>query len=65
MLISEAIVQLAPYGVDRINRIPNDSTTTPVWRVSQNGADYIYCCRLESLVWALTPEDDRGTDPRG
>jgi hypothetical protein len=59
MLISEAMVMLAPYGVERIDRIPNDyANATPLWRVRQNGADYSYCCRLESLVWALTPEDE-------
>jgi hypothetical protein len=58
MLISEAMVQLAPYGVERIDRIPNDSTITPVWKVRHHGDDLIYCCRLESLVWALTPSDD-------
>lgn len=56
MLISEAIVQLAPYGVERIDRIPNDSCQ--VWRVTQNGAEYIYAASLERVVWALTPEED-------
>jgi len=58
MLISEAMVMLAPYGVERITRIPNDSTTTPVWKVRQNGADYIYCAALDRVVRALTPEDE-------
>ena len=56
MLISEAIVQLAPYGVERIDRIPNDSCQ--VWRVTQNGAEYVYAAALERVVWALTPEED-------
>jgi hypothetical protein len=57
MLISEAMVHLAPYGVERIARIP--STTCPqVWRVTQNGAEYVYAATLESVVWALTPEDE-------
>jgi hypothetical protein len=58
MLISEAMVMLAPVGVERIDRIPNDSTITPVWKVRQNGADYIYCAPLDRVVWALTPSDD-------
>jgi hypothetical protein len=53
MLISEAMVMLAPYGVERIDRIPNDSTTTPVWKVRQNGDDYIYCADLDRVVRAL------------
>jgi hypothetical protein len=53
MLISEAMVMLAPYGVERIDRIPNDSTSTPVWKVRQNGDDYIYCADLKTVVWAL------------
>jgi hypothetical protein len=56
MLISEAMVQLAPYGVERITRVTD--TLTPVWKVRHHGQDYSYCCRLESLVWALTPSDD-------
>jgi hypothetical protein len=58
MLISEAMVMLAPYGVERIEM----STLTflpgaPVWRVTHHGLEYSYCCHLESLVWALTPEE--------
>lgn len=56
MLISEAMVMLAPYGVERIQRVPNDSCQ--VWKVTQNGKDYIYAADLERVVWALTPEDD-------
>lgn len=57
MLISEAMVMLAPYGVERIDRIP--STTCPqVWRVTQNGAEYIYAADLERVVWALTDAND-------
>jgi hypothetical protein len=58
MLISEAMVMLAPYGVERIDRIPNDSTTTPVWKVRQNGDDYIYCADLKTVVWALEVAND-------
>jgi hypothetical protein len=58
MLISEAMVMLAPYGVERIDRIPNDSTSTPVWKVRQNGEDYIYCAPLERVVWALEASND-------
>jgi hypothetical protein len=58
MLISEAMVMLAPVGVERITRIPNDSTITPVWRVRQHGADYIYCATLDRMVWALTEASD-------
>jgi hypothetical protein len=60
MLISEAMVMLAPVGVERITRIPNDSTTTPVWKVRQNGEDYIYCAALETVVWALEVASDWG-----
>jgi hypothetical protein len=58
MLISEAMVMLAPYGVERIDRIPNDSTATPVWKVRQNGDDYIYCAALDTVVWALEVAND-------
>jgi hypothetical protein len=58
MLISEAMVMLAPVGVERITRIPNTSTTTPVWKVRQNGADYIYCAPLDRVVWALEVASD-------
>jgi hypothetical protein len=57
MLISEAMVMLASVGVERIDRIPNDSTT-PVWKVRQNGADYIYCAELDRVVWALEVAND-------
>jgi hypothetical protein len=56
MLISEAMVMLAPYGVERITRVTD--TLTPVWKVIHHGQEVSYCCRLESLVWALTPSDD-------
>jgi hypothetical protein len=55
MLISEAMVQLAPYGVERIKRVSNPYGTQ-TWKVTRHGKDYLYACRLESLVWALTPE---------
>jgi hypothetical protein len=58
MLISEAMVMLAPVGVERIDRIPNDSTSTPVWKVRQNGEDYIYCADLKTVVWALEVAND-------
>ena len=58
MLISEAMVMLAPYGVERITPMPNDSTSTPVWKVRQNGEDYIYCAALERVVWALEASND-------
>lgn len=56
MLISEAMVQLAPYGVERIERIPNNSCQ--VWRVIQGGEEYIYAAELDRIVWALTPAED-------
>jgi hypothetical protein len=55
MLISEAMVQLAPYGVERIKRVSNPYGTQ-TWKVTRHGNDYFYACQLESLVWALTPE---------
>jgi len=58
MLISEALVMLAPVGVERIDRISNDSTSTPVWKVRQNGDDYIYCAELDRVVWALGVAND-------
>jgi hypothetical protein len=60
MLISEAMVMLAPYGVERIEMSTHTANLpgNPVWRVRQNGTDYSYCCRLESLVWALTPSGE-------
>jgi len=58
MLISEAVMMLQPYGVERIAREPNQ--TCEVWRVTQNGEDYIYAAPLERVVWALTPEDGEG-----
>jgi hypothetical protein len=58
MLISEALVMLAPVGVERITRIPSEITITPIWRVTQNGADYIYCAALDRVVWALTEASD-------
>ena len=56
MLISEAMVMLAPCGVERIDRIPNDSCQ--VWRVTQNGAEYLYAAALDRVVWALTAAND-------
>ena len=56
MLISEAMVMLQPYGVERIDRVPNDSCQ--VWRVTQNGAEYLYAAALDRVVWALTPAND-------
>lgn len=58
MLISEAVMMLQPYGVERIAREPNQ--TCEVWRVTQNGEDYIYAAPLDRVVWALTPEDGEG-----
>ena len=57
MLISEAVMMLQPYGVERIAREP---IAGEVWRVTQNGEDYIYAAPLERVVWALTPEDEEG-----
>lgn len=57
MLISEAELMLQPYGVERITREP---IAGEVWRVTQNGEEYIYAASLERVVWALTPEDDEG-----
>ena len=56
MLIIEAMVQLAPYGVERIDRIPN--AACEVWRVTQKGEAYIYAASLDRVVWALTDADD-------
>jgi hypothetical protein len=57
MLVSEAMVMLAPYGVERIKMIPSHHPDgTPTWRVTQNGVDYFYCSDLSSVVWALTPD---------
>jgi hypothetical protein len=61
MLISEAMVMLAPHGVERIEMSPHTANLTgaPVWRVTHHdGQQTSYCCRLESLVWALTPSED-------
>jgi hypothetical protein len=57
MLISEAMVMLAPYGVERIDRIPNPYGTQ-TWKVRQNGDDYIYCASLETVVRALEASND-------
>jgi len=56
MLISEAMVMLAPYGVERIEMSPHTANLSgaPVWRVTHHGKDY----SLESLVCVLTPEDE-------
>lgn len=56
MLISEAMVMLAPYGVERITRIANQDC--PVWRVTQNGAEYLYAASLETVVRALEVAND-------
>jgi hypothetical protein len=61
MLISEAMVMLAPHGVERIEMSPHTANLSgaPVWRVTHHdGQQTSYCCRLESLVWALIPEED-------
>jgi hypothetical protein len=59
MLISEAMVMLSPYGVERIAMIPSiHPDGTPTWKVTQNGADYIYCADLERVVWALLEAND-------
>jgi hypothetical protein len=63
MLISEAMVMLAPYGVERIemSRHTANLPGTPVWRVTHHdGQQTSYCASLETLVWALTPSDDGG-----
>lgn len=57
MLISEAMVHLAPYGVERIDHILI-TACRQVWRVTQNGKEYIYAADLERVVWALTPDAD-------
>ena len=55
MLISEALLHLQHVGVERIDRIP--STSCPqVWKVTQNGEEYIYTADLEQMVWALLGE---------
>ena len=56
MLISEAMVMLAPYGVERIERIANQDC--PVWRVTQNGTEYLYAASLETVVRALGVAND-------
>lgn len=61
MLISEAMVILAPVGVESIARVPN-SSGGPVWQVRQNGADYIYAADLDRVVWALSPSDEWEAD---
>ena len=56
MLISEALLHLQHVGVERIERI--SYTTCPdVWRVTQNGEEYIYAAALERVVWALQGDD--------
>jgi len=59
MLISEAMTMLAPYGVERIEMSTHTANLpgAPVWRVTHYGQESSYCCHLESLVWALTPEE--------
>jgi hypothetical protein len=57
MLISEAMVMLAPYGVERIDLI-SSPYGAQTWKVRQNGVDYIYACRLQSVVRALTAAND-------
>ena len=56
MLISEAMVMLAPYGVERIERVPN--ATCQVWKVTHHGAEHIYAAALDRVVWALTAAND-------
>lgn len=57
MLISEALLHLQHVGVERIDRIP--STSCPqVWKVTQNGEEYIYAADLERVVWALQVSSD-------
>ena len=57
MLISEALLHLQHVGVERIDRIP--STSCPqVWKVTQNGEEYIYAADLERVVWALEVSSD-------
>jgi len=63
MLISEAMVMLAPYGVERIERVPNDSCQ--VWKVTQNGAKYLYAAELDRVVWALTAANARSVSVLG
>ena len=58
MLISEAMVMLAPYGVERIERVVYPHATTPTWRVTDPGGEWLYGCELETLVWFLTQSDD-------
>jgi hypothetical protein len=57
MLISEAILMLQPYGVERIDSIANPYGTQ-TWKVTYYGQEYIYTADLERVVWALTPSDD-------
>ena len=53
MLICEAELQLQSYGVTKIERV--HSTSCPqVWKVTQNGVDYIYAAELETVVRAIT-----------
>jgi hypothetical protein len=53
------MVHLAPVGVERIAMIPSiHPDGTPTWKVTQNGADYIYCADLERVVWALQEAND-------
>ncbi len=59
MLISEAMVMLAPVGVERIELIPSiHPDGTPTWKIRQNGEDYIYCADLGTVVWALEVSND-------
>ncbi len=60
MMISDAAAILAPYGVDRIEMSPHTANLpgTPVWVVFAHGKRYSYCCHLDQLVQALTPERD-------
>ena len=56
MLISEAMVMLAPVGVERITRIANQDC--PVWRVTQNGVEVLCAASLETVVRALEVAND-------
>jgi hypothetical protein len=57
MLISEAMVMLSSYGVERIERISNPHCVQ-TWKVTQNGGEYIYVCPLDRLVYALEVAND-------
>ena len=58
MLISEALLHLQHVGVERIQRIPSTACPLKVWKVTQNGEEYIYVADLERVVWALQVSND-------